>query len=181
MSPIRGRHPQAPGVDRAGLRGTRDRCRSGLPLARSYISDGTIRIVPPRCRALRPSSVNLQLGPSRPWEQVRNRANISNLISSNASTRARDASPSGPDRGHAGTSGSSVTTLQEVADNRPSSTAFRVSFRYEDHTWRRGRQQIIAMFPDEIRSVRQLAPDQRLPRRSGGPKRTTYENGSPHR
>ena len=122
----------------------------------TYISDGTIRIVPPTVpERYVPSNVNLQLGQriAAMEQQVRSRTNISNLISSNALyPRKKDRVPVEDviEAMQRDIKITPVTTLREVADSRPSSTAFRVSFRYEDrYLAQKVVQQIIAMFQDE--------------------------------
>ena len=122
----------------------------------TYVSDGTIRIMPPTVpERYVPSNVNLQLGQriAAMEQQVRSRTNISNLISSNALYPRKKGRV--PDEDiiedmQRDIRITPVSTLREAADNRPASTAFRVSFRYENrYLAQKVVSQIIAMFQDE--------------------------------
>jgi len=122
----------------------------------TYVSDGTIRIMPPTVpERYVPSNVNLQLSQriAAMEQQVRSRTNILNLINQNGLYPRKKGRIPDEDLIEGMQKDIRITpvsALREVADNRPASTAFRVSFRYENrYQAQKVVSQIIAMFQDE--------------------------------
>jgi polysaccharide chain length determinant protein (PEP-CTERM system associated) len=122
----------------------------------TFISDATIRIMPPAVpERYVPSNVNLQLGQriAAMEQQVRSRGNLLNLINQNALYPRKKGRVPDEDLVEAMQKDIQirpVQTLREMADARPSSTAFRVTFRYENrYQAQKVVTAIISMFLDE--------------------------------
>ncbi len=122
----------------------------------TYVSDATVRIMPPAVpERYVPSNVNLQLGQriAAMEQQVRSRSNLLNLINQFALYPRKKGRV--PDEDLVEDMQKDIVirpvqTLREVADNRPASTAFRVSFRYQDrYLAQKVVTAIVSMFLDE--------------------------------
>jgi len=122
----------------------------------TYVSDGTIRIVPPTVpERYVPSNVNLQLGQriAAMEQQVRSRSNLMTLINEFGLYPSRKGRIPDEDLIEGMQNDiriSAVATMREAAEGRPASTAFRVSFRYGDrYLAQKVVARIITMFQDE--------------------------------
>ncbi|RPI08672.1 MAG: hypothetical protein EHM65_10040, partial [Acidobacteriales bacterium] len=121
-----------------------------------YVSDGTIRIVPPTVpERYVASNVNLQLGQriAAMEQQVRSRSNILTLVNEFALYPRQKGRI--PDEDLVETMQrdiriSAVATMREPGSGQGASTAFRVSFRYGDrYLAQKVVSKIISMFQDE--------------------------------
>ncbi len=122
----------------------------------TYVSDATIRIMPPAVpERYVPSNINLQLGQriAAMEQQVRSRGNLLNLINQNALYPRKKGRVPDEDLVEDMQKDIKITpvrTLREMADNRPASTAFRVTFQYENrYQAQKVVNSIISMFLDE--------------------------------
>ncbi len=122
----------------------------------TYVSDATIRIVPPAVpERYVPSNVNLQIGQriASMEQQVRSRSNVLNLINANGlypRKKGRIPDEDLVEEMQRDISIMPIASLREVSDSRLMSTAFRVSFAYENrYQAQKVVSQIVAMFLDE--------------------------------
>ena len=130
----------------------------------SYISDGTIRIVPPTVpERYVPSNVNLQLGQriAAMEQQVRGRSNILNLVTKFAlypRKRGRVPDEDLIEDMQRDITIRAVAALRDVAGGQSATTAFRVSFRYSDrYLAQQVVREIITMFQNETLTSRSLS------------------------
>ncbi len=122
----------------------------------TYVSDATIRIVPPAVpERYVASNVNLQIGQriAAMEQEVRSRTNVLNLINQNGlypRKKGRVPDEDLVEQMQKDVIIQPVSTLREVADNQGLSTAFRVSFAYENrYLAQKVVSQIVGMFLDE--------------------------------
>jgi len=122
----------------------------------TYISEATIRIVPPAVpERYVPSNVNLQIGQriAALEQQVRTRTNILNLINQNGlypRKKGRVPDEDLIEEMQKAIKISPIASLREMANNQPVSTAFKVSFGYENrYLAQKVTAQIVSMFLDE--------------------------------
>jgi polysaccharide chain length determinant protein (PEP-CTERM system associated) len=122
----------------------------------TYVSDATIRIVPPAVpERLVPSNVNLQIGQriAAMEQQVRSRTNVLNLINQNGlypRKKGRIPDEDLVEQMQKDVSIVPVIALREASEGRALSTAFRVSFAYENrYLAQKVVSQIVGMFLDE--------------------------------
>jgi len=122
----------------------------------TYVSEATIRIVPPAVpERYVPSNVNLQIGQriAALEQQVRTRTNILNLINQNGlypRKKGRVPDEDLIEEMQKAIKISPIASLREMANNQPTSTAFRVSFGYENrYLAQKVTAQIVSMFLDE--------------------------------
>jgi polysaccharide chain length determinant protein (PEP-CTERM system associated) len=127
----------------------------------TYVSDATIRIVPPAVpERYVPSNVNLQIGQriAAMEQQVRSRTSVMNLINQNGlypRKKGRIPDEDLVEQMQKDVIIAPVFALREVAENRMLSTAFRVSFAYENrYLAQKVVSQIVAAFLDETVRVR---------------------------
>lgn len=122
----------------------------------TYVSDATIRIVPPAVpERYVPSNVNLQIGQriASMEQQVRSRSNVLNLINANGlypRKKGRIPDEDLVEEMQRDITIRPIASLREVSDSRLMSTAFRVSYAYENrYQAQKVVSQIVAMFLDE--------------------------------
>jgi polysaccharide chain length determinant protein (PEP-CTERM system associated) len=122
----------------------------------TYVSDATIRIVPPAVpERFVPSNVNLQIGQriASMEQEVRSRSNVLNLINQNGlypRKKGRIPDEDLVEEMQRKIQIQPVFALREMEAGRAMSTAFRVSFAYENrYLAQKVVSQIVGMFLDE--------------------------------
>ena len=127
----------------------------------TYVSDATIRIVPPAVpERYVPSNVNLQIGQriAAMEQEVRSRTNVLNLINQNGlypRKKGRIPDEDLVEEMQKQIVIQPVFSLREMDGNRSMSTAFRVSYAYENrYLAQKVVSQIVGMFLDETLRTR---------------------------
>ncbi len=127
----------------------------------TYVSDATIRIVPPAVpERYVPSNVNLQIGQriASMEQQVRSRSNLLNLINENGlypRKKGRIPDEDLVEQMQKDVNIAPMLAVRDISDNRGLSTAFRVSFRYENrYLAQKVVSKIVATFLEETLRVR---------------------------
>ena len=122
----------------------------------TYVSDATIRIVPPAVpERYVPSNVNLQIGQriASMEQQVRSRTNVLNLINQNGlypRKKGRIPDEDLVEQMQKDVVIRPVSMLRDVSEGRQLSTAFQVSFAYDNrYLAQKVVSQIVGMFLDE--------------------------------